>query len=186
MKRLAIPLFLVALLAAACGDSSEVVEDASPAAEAATTTVAPPTTAAPPTTTAPTTTAAPATTAAPQGITPGEDPDVDAIVLAYQIAFDSTSDYATKAPYIDDPTGLEETVVAYLETGETFNGVAVVATGVTVDGDTAAVAYDLYFGGNPTYPDLAGTAVKTADGWKVPRADFCSLMRSARVGCPSG
>lgn len=185
MKRLAIPLFLVALLAAACGDSSEVAEGA-PAAEAATTTVAPPTTATPATTAAPVTTAAPATTAAPQGITPGEDPDVDAIVLAYQIAFDSTSDYATKAPYIDDPIGLEETVVAYLETGETFNGVAVVATGVTIDGDTAAVAYDLYFGGNPTYPDLTGTAVKTADGWKVPRADFCSLMRSARVGCPSG
>ena len=191
MRRMIPTLVLVALVAAACGDAGEVVEDTAPAALAATTTTVAPTTTLPEaiTTAAPTTTvppATPTTAAEPAGIVPGADPEVDAIVEAYTIAFDSESDFATKAPYIEDPTGLEETVAKYLETGETFNGVSVVATAVTIEGETATVAYDLYFGGNPTYPDLSGTAVKTADGWKVPRTDFCSLMRSARVGCPTG
>jgi hypothetical protein len=115
---------------------------------------------------------------------PGEDPDVDAIVLAYQIAFDSVSDYETKAPYIDDPTGLEETVALYLITGETMGGVAVDIKEVIIDGETATLTYDLLFNDNPTYPDLTGRAVLTEVGWQVPRSTFCALMSSARVGCP--
>ena len=106
-------------------------------------------------------------------------------MAAYTIAFDSNSDYAAKAPHIVDSAGLEDTVAKYLSTGETMGGVGVLVTDVTVDGEVAAVVYDLLFNGNPTYPDLPGTAVLTADGWKVPRTVFCSLMSSARVGCPT-
>ena len=53
--------------------------------------------------------------------------------------------------------------------GDSFGGVSVEVAAVTVEGDAAEVSYDLLFGGNPTYPDLSGTAVLTDDGWKVPR-----------------
>ena len=178
------PLTLLAafvLVLAACGGGT----DTSAPSDAATTATSTTTTAAPPTTTAPTTTtAASTTTVAADGITPGADADVDAVVLAYQVAFDSASTYENKAPYIDDPTGLEETVAAYLAAGEAVGGIEVATSAVTVSGDAADVTYDLLFGGNPTYPGLSGTAVKTPEGWKVPRAVFCSLMSSARVGCP--
>ena len=118
------------------------------------------------------------------GIVAGADAEVDAVVLAYTVALDSVSTYEEKVPYIDDPSGLEDTVAEYLKTGESMGGIGVLPTAVAIDGDTAVVTYDLLFGGNPTYPDLTGDAVKTADGWKITRAGFCSLMSSARVGCP--
>jgi hypothetical protein len=167
-------LLAVLLVAAACGDTATDTT-AAPA-----TTTAPAATAAP--TTTPPTTAPPVTEAAP-GIVPGADADVDAVVNAYQIAFDSVSPFDVKSPYIDDPAGLESTVDAYLETGDSFGGIEVIVTGVTINGDEADVAYDLMFGGNPGYPDLEGTAVKTAAGWQVPRAVFCGLMASARTPC---
>ena len=185
MKRLILLVLSLALIAAACGGTTDVGADEPTATTAATTT----TTEAPTTTTtaAPTTTTTAATTtteAAAEGIVAGEDPEVDAIVLAYTIALDSVTPYEDKVPYIDDPTGLEETVATYLATGESMGGIGVLPTAVTIDGDTAVVFYDLLFGGNPTYPDLTGPAVKTADGWKITREGFCSLMSSARVGCP--
>ena len=176
-----------ALLLAACGGGSDTGSEA--AVSATTSTVVTATTQAPVTTTttlAPTTTtAAPTTTTtAAAGIVPGEDPDVDAIVLAYTVAFDSVSDFEAKAPYIDDPTGLEDTVAQYLVTGETMGGIGVVVTEITIEGDTATLVYDLLFNDNPTYPDLTGRAVLTDAGWQIPRSAFCSLMSSARVGCP--
>jgi hypothetical protein len=171
MRRFA--LLAVLLVAAACGDAATDTTTASPATSAPAATAAP--------TTAPPTTAPPDTEA--PGIVPGEDPDVDAVVEAYRIAFDSASSFEVKSPYIDDPAGLESTVDAYLETGESFGGIEVAVTGVTINGDEAAVAYDLLFAGNPTYPNLEGTAIKTAGGWQVPRAVFCGLMASARVPC---
>ncbi len=196
MKRFALAVVALALVAAACGDAAgDVPDTVAPTTVAPTTTTttlpaptttAPaPTTTVPPTTVAPTTTTVAPTTTAPPAIVPGEDPDVDAVVEAYAIAFDSVSDFATKAPYIEDPTGLEGTIAEYNEVGERFGGIAVVATRVTIDADEAEVGYDLYFGGNPTYPNLTGSAVKTAEGWKVPRSVFCTLMRQARVGCPT-
>lgn len=166
-----IPIAAVALVVlVACGDAATPTTQA----PAATTTTAPPATAAP-------TTAAPTTTEA--GIVPGEDPEVDAIVEAFAIAFDTTSTFEAKSAFIDDPSGLESVVERYIETGESLGGVEVLATAVEINGDEAVVFYDLLFGGNPTYPDLEGKAVKTADGWKVPRAIFCGLMASARVPC---
>lgn len=177
----------LALVAAACGSDSDT------GGEGAADTTAPSTTTTAPTTTTTTTTATTSTTVAPatttttaeaKAIVAGEDPEVDAIVLAYTIALDSVSPYEDKAPYIEDPTGLEETVAEYLTTGESMGGIGVLPTAVAINGDTATVTYDLLFGGNPTYPDLTGEAVKMADGWKITRAGFCSLMSSARVGCP--
>ena len=180
-RRAWLVILVLALVAAACG--SDEAADAGGAATdttvAATTTTAAPAT----TTTAPATTTT--TTAAPEGgIVAGADAEVDAVVLAYTVALDSVSTYEEKVPYIDDPSGLEDTVAEYLKTGESMGGIGVLPTAVAIDGDTAVVTYDLLFGGNPTYPDLTGDAVKTADGWKITRAGFCSLMSSARVGCP--
>lgn len=187
MKRFTTLLIVVALLATACGGGSEpdASADTTSTVPSTTTTIAPTTTTtAPPTTT--TTAEAPTTTTTTvAGIVPGEDADVDAIVLAYQIAFDSVSDFEAKAAYIDDPTGLEDTVALYLVTGESMGGIGVVVKEVTVDGSTATLVYDLLFNNNPTYPDLTGRAVLTEAGWQVPRGAFCSLMSSARVGCPS-
>ena len=118
------------------------------------------------------------------GIVPGEDADVDAVVLTYQIVFSSTTGYDEKAPYIDDPEGLEQTVADYQETGESMGGVELAPTSVTINGDTADVIYDLLFGGTPTYPDLTGDAVLADDTWKITREMFCAMMASARVGCP--
>lgn len=182
MKRIPPVVLVLAMVAAACGGSSDSGAGEASAATSAT----PSTSVAPTTTAAPATTAAPPTTAVTQsGILPGEDTDVDAIVTAYSVAFDSESDYAAKAPFVDDPSGLEDTVAKYLTTGETMGGISVVVTAVAIDGSEADVSYDLLFNGNPTYPNLSGTATLTDDGWKVPRSVFCSLMRSARVGCPA-
>ncbi len=180
MRKLIFVLTALALVLGACGGSEDSGAEADVTTSAApTTTAAPETTT---TTTAPETTTA--TTEAP-GIVPGQDPDVDAIVDAYTVAFDSASDYETKAPLIDDPSGLEDTVLAYIETGDTMGGVSVVVTDVVINGEEADVTYDLLFNNNPTYPNLPGTAVLNDGGWQVPRSVFCTLMSSARVGCPS-
>jgi hypothetical protein len=97
--------------------------------------------------------------------------------------FSSETTYEEKAPLLDDPTGLEDTVLKYIETGESMGGVALAAKEITVDGSVATVIYDLLFGGAPTYPDLTGDAVLIDGTWKVTREMFCSIMTSARVGC---
>ncbi|MDH3730779.1 MAG: hypothetical protein OES13_06620 [Acidimicrobiia bacterium] len=181
MRRIALSLAALAVVSAACGDTGTVVLDATVPADSVPAATAAPATTTPPTTTPPTTVAA--TTAPPAGIVPGEDAEVDEIVTAYQVAFDSSSSFDEKAQYIEDPSGLESTVEAYLQTGEGFGGIEVLATSVTISGDEATVGYDLLFGGNPTYPNLEGSAVRTPDGWKVPRVVFCGLMASARVPC---
>lgn len=177
LKRTILLLVVLAVMAAACSESDAAESDTTAAPPSTTSTAAPATT----TTTAPATT----TTAADAGgIVPGEDADVDAVVLTYEIVFSSETGYDEKAPYIDDPTGLEQTVADYQETGESMGGVALAPASVTINGDTADVKYDLLFGGTPTYPDLTGDAVLIDDTWKVTRVMFCAMMASARVGCP--
>ena len=107
------------------------------------------------------------------------------ITALYDIVFSSDTTYEEKAPLIDDPSGLEETVAKYAETGESLGGVGVAAKAITVSGDLASVTYDLLFSGNPTYPDLTGDAIFVDGAWLVTREMFCSIMTSARVGCPS-
>ena len=175
MRKALLTVTVVAVLAAACGGSSD--------GEAADTTAAPTTT----TTEAPaTTTAAPTTTTTePEAFFPTGDPEIDAVATAYMVAFDSTTDFDTKLPHVEDLTGLEQTVVDYMAQGESMGGVTIVIKDVTVNGDTADVLYDLMFNERPIYPDLPGTAMLTADGWKVPRTEFCGMMSSARVPCPT-
>ncbi|MEN8113707.1 MAG: hypothetical protein ABFS21_04915 [Actinomycetota bacterium] len=171
MKRTLAACAAVAVLAGACSSDDAGTTTESTVPETTTTTVAPSTT------TAPTTTDAPA-------VVSGEDPDVDAVILAYDIVFSSQTTFEEKAPYLTDPTGLEDTVVQYMETGESMGGVELLPTSVTIADDTAAVTYDLLFGGTPTYPDLTGDAVRVDDTWKITREMFCAMMSSARVGCP--
>jgi hypothetical protein len=177
LKRIVLVLAVVTVIATACSDSDAAETTTTLASTTTSTTVAPTTTTAAPATTT-------TTVADPGGIVPGEDPDVDAVVLTYEIVFFSETGYDEKAPYIDDPTGLEQTVADYQETGESMGGVALAPKSVTINGDTADVTYDLLFGGTPTYPDLSGDAVLIDDTWKVTRVMFCAMMASARVGCP--
>jgi hypothetical protein len=173
MKKLLMTLAVVALVATSCGGGSDTTATT-------TTTTTTTTTAATTTTEATTTTAAAESTLASTG-----DPDVDAVTTAFTVAFDSTSSYDEKAQYIDDPSGLEDTVATYMATGESMGGVSVAVTNVAVNGDTADVTYDLLFNGNPVYPNQTGSAIRTADGWKVPRDVFCTLMAHARSACPA-
>lgn len=191
MKRLIVFGVVAALVVAACGSADEdanaaVVATAS-AALTTTTTLSPTTTA----TTAPATTtteALPTTTEAPKiptvPVVPGDDEDVDAIVEAYSVVFDSVTSYEEKVPYLVEPDGLEETVAEYSETGKAFGGVTLEAKEVGIEGDDALVIYDFLFGGNPAYPGQEGDAVRTDAGWQITREMFCSVMASARVGCP--
>jgi hypothetical protein len=198
MRRLIVFGMVAALIAAACGSADEdanaavaTTTAAVPAATtaavpAATTTAAPATTTTAPATT--TTEALPATTEAPQiptvPVVPGEDEDVDAIVEAYSVVFDSATSYEEKVPYLVEPDDLEATVAEYSETGKAFGGVTLEAKEVGIAGDDALVIYDFLFGGNPAYPDQEGDAVRTDAGWQITREMFCSIMASARVGCP--
>lgn len=175
-------VIVLTVVATACSESDAPDTPTTAATSSTTTSVAPTTTAA-----TTTTTVAPATTttvADTGGIVPGFDPEVDAVVITYQIVFSSKTGYEEKAPYIEDPEGLEETVAEYHETGESMGGVELAPTSVTINGDTADVVYDLLFGGTTTYPDLTGDAVLRDDTWKITRNMFCAMMASARVGCP--
>jgi hypothetical protein len=169
MKRVSVLIATIAIVATACSSAS----DESGNAEAAPTTTSGPTT----TTLAPTTTAV--------AFAPASEEDVEEITALYEIVFSNDTTYDEKAPLIDDPSGLEETVAKYTETGESLGGVGVAAKAITVSGDIASVTYDLLFSGNPTYPDLAGDAILVNGTWLVTREMFCSIMTSARVGCPS-
>ena len=107
------------------------------------------------------------------------------ITALYEVVFSSETGYDEKAPLIDDPTGLEDTVTEYQETGEQMGGVSLAAKDISVAGDVAVVTYDLLFAGTPTYPNLTGDAVRIDGVWKITREMFCSIMTSARVGCPA-
>lgn len=173
MRRIIVLTAVAALLIAACGGGDDTGSDTTTTStiEATTTTQA-------------TTTTEPTTTTEGGDIVPGEDPDVDAIVAAYQVVFDSSTSYEEKARYLTEPDGLEETVAKYAETGESFGGVTLEPTSVVVSGDEAAVVYDFLFGGVPSYQGLEGDAVRADGDWKVTREMFCAIMGSARVGCP--
>lgn len=182
-KSLTASLFALSLLLAACGgedgESSTTEPEATTTTEAVTTTEAPVET---------TTTAAADTTtteAEAAAIVPGEDPEVDAIVEAYAVVFDSTTTFEEKSAFIDDASGLEETVATYTSTGESVGGVTAEPTAVTIDGEEATVVYTLLFSGNPTYPGQNGTAMLVDGTWKISRDMFCGVMASARSACPA-
>lgn len=191
MQRLIVFVALLALASVACGGEAEpaAAPEATAPTTTTTTTTEPPTTTPTTTTMAPTTTsttAASTTTTTMAAIVPGEDPAVDAVVVAYTTVFDSESTYEEKAQYLDDASGLEDTVQRYFDTGELTGRVTIEATAVEIDGETATITYTILFGGAPTYADQKGEAFGGEDNWLVPREVFCALMASARVGCPLG
>ena len=114
---------------------------------------------------------------------PGEDQDVDDIVEAYLVVFDSATTFEEKAPFITDPTGLEGTVEAYAAAGDDVGGISLQADEVGIDGNDARVIYSFLFAGNPAYSDLEGDAVLSDAGWQITAEFFCEIMGLARVGC---
>lgn len=172
-------LMALVLAAGACGD------DSSSAAETVGTTAAPATT----TTVAPTTTTAPTTTAGAPGATAAANfaagsPEA-AVATAYRTVFDSSLTYDAKAMFLEDAAALQPTVTAYTTVAARFGGFRLEPTAVTVNGTTASLVYDVYFGTNPQYRDQKGTASFVDGTWKVSRAEFCSFMTSARNPCPA-
>ncbi|MCL1586781.1 MAG: hypothetical protein M3092_00050 [Actinomycetia bacterium] len=185
MKRVSVLIAAIAIVATACSsasDASRIAEATTTSASSVATTMVEPTTT---TTTADLTTTTLRTPTTTSAFAPASDEDAAEITALYEIVFSSETTYEEKAPLIDDPSGLEETVAKYTETGETLGGVGLVAKTITVGGDLASVTYDLLFSGNPTYPDLTGDAIRVDGAWLVTREMFCSIMTSARVGCPS-
>ena len=166
---------LISIVVAACGGT-----EVDPTTTTTTVTTTTTTTTLPVSTTVATT----KTTSAPS-IVPGQDADVDAIVELYTVVFDSATTYEEKAPLIDNAESLESTVVNYANAGEGVGGIFLEVS-VTVDGPSAAVVYDLLFAGNPFVATQDGKAVLNDGLWQVTREFFCSIMDSARVGCPFG
>jgi ABC-type Fe3+-hydroxamate transport system substrate-binding protein len=185
MKKTITLLAVVALLSAACSSSDDASEASTTTVAETTTTVAETTTTAAETTT----TVAETTTSTVRDIStspvvPGEDEDADAIVEVYAVVFDSSTTYEEKAPFIDDPAGLETTVEQYTAAGAGVGGILLEVTAVGTDGDSAEVVYDLLFAGNPFQIDQKGAAIRIEGQWQVTREFFCSVMDLARVGCP--
>jgi hypothetical protein len=179
MKRIAAITITLALVAAACGSATDATADTAAEAPLGTTTLATTTTTHPPTTTS----NSPATTTTMTDAT--TEADREAISHAYEIVFSSETSYEDKVPYLEDPDGLEETVLEYQKAGESMGGVSLAATKITVDEAVAEVIYDFLFAGTPTYPNLTGDAVLVDGTWMITRVMFCSIMTSARVGCPA-
>lgn len=179
MKRILIAIVALALVGTACGTPEET---APPPEEvpATTTTVAATTTTTVPATTTTTTTEAP-----PAALDPATEADKEAIRTAYRVVFSSETSFEEKAPLLDDPTGLEETVAEYMVVGKGMGGVSIEPRRITIEGDTATVLYDLLFAGTVARADLTGDAVLIDGTWKITRDKFCSIMGFARVGCPA-
>jgi hypothetical protein len=166
----------------ACGDDDDGVASTGTAAEVTTTSTAPTTT---------TTTAAKTTTTAPATTTTGEaaalvagTPEADA-ADAYATVFDSTVAFEVKAAHLDDAEALKDTAEKFAAAAQSFGGIKLTPTAVTIDGQVASVTYDVYFGTTKQYSSLPGS-VEDRDGtWTVTRAEFCGFMASARTPCPA-
>lgn len=104
---------------------------------------------------------------------------------AWIVVFDSTSTFEATAPHLEDAEALAATVASYAEAGSAMGGISLEPTAVTVDGDTASVTYDVYFGENAAYTALAGEMTLVDGVWVVSREEFCSFMASARNSCPA-
>jgi ABC-type transport system substrate-binding protein len=184
VKRLIVMVLLIGVFAAACGAAEETVAQESTTTAPAVTTTELPSTTTTSTTLPPTTTTTMSDEIQTSRVIEGEDPDVDAIVEAYLVVFDSATTFDEKSLYITDPSGLEETVTKYAAAGDDAGGITLQADRVGIDGTEARVIYSFLFAGNTTYSDLEGEAVLTDDGWQITREFFCEIMGLARVGCP--
>ncbi|WP_040491966.1 hypothetical protein [Ilumatobacter nonamiensis] len=201
MKRSICSIAVAAVLLAACGSSDDAdttvgvtesapAETAPPATEAVVTTEETTTTEAVETTTPEpeSTEAVPESTESEQEPSDASGADMaaeeQAAADAWSIVFDSTAEFADKETHLADAAALQATLEAYTEAGSGFGGISLVPTAVAIDGETAAITYDVNFGENPAYEDQAGS-IGLVDGvWIVDRDEFCAFMSSARVSCP--
>jgi iron complex transport system substrate-binding protein len=181
MRALPIIVSAAVFIAVSCGDDDDGAADGSDTAQ---------TTAAPTTTPAPVTTAAPSTSpaatnggSAAGGYVAGDDPEADAVAQAWMTAFDSSVDYATKAPFIADAEALRPTIESYTPAGDAVGGIALVPTSIEITGDTATVIYDVTFAGQVAYQDQDGTVERVGGEWIVSRDEFCNFMAAARNPC---
>lgn len=111
-------------------------------------------------------------------------PEGEAATDAWALVFDSTADPTAKAPHLEDAEALAGTLADYASTGDTMGGISLAPTGVTIEGDTATITYDVMFGSAAAYEALTGT-IRNVDGtWVVGRDEFCGFMSSARLSCP--
>lgn len=112
-------------------------------------------------------------------------PEAQAASDAWSTAFDSTVDFDSKAAYIADAESLRPTIESYTEAGAAMGGIRLEPTAVFVEGDTATITYDVYFGENASYTALEGEIGLVDGTWTVGRDEFCSFMASARNACPA-
>ncbi|MEL6981142.1 MAG: iron-siderophore ABC transporter substrate-binding protein [Actinomycetota bacterium] len=106
-----------------------------------------------------------------------------AAMAAWALVFDSTAAFADKAPHLEDAAALETSNVGFLDAGDAMGGISLDPTGAVVDGETATITYDVYFGENAAYNDLDGE-ISLVDGvWVVSRDEYCGFLASARTPC---
>lgn len=193
-------LVTVGAMLAACGDDdSGDSADTTPASQPSSTDVSASDAAATTSSDAPTTTAAPETTtgetdapdtepaeatATTSGATAELTGDEAAVAEVYQTVFDSTVPVADKVDLVEDGAALEPTLDEYATAAEMVGGIGVEVTSVSIDGDAAALTYDLTFAGTPQYDGLDGEVVRVDGGWTIARTEFCDFVGQARVSCP--
>lgn len=133
------------------------------------------------TTEAPATTEATDTTAAT-----GEfDEEQQNAAAVWSLVFDSAVAFDEKAPHIEDAAALQPTIEAYTAAGEGMGGIMLEPTAVVIEGDHAAITFDVKFGGQVAYGALDGEMDRVDGVWVISRDQFCSFMASARNACPA-
>ena len=121
----------------------------------------------------------------PRGIVPGANPEVDKVVAAYSRGLRQLRALRRQGRLPGRGRALRPTLEAYSAAGGRFGGIKLVPTAVVINGDQAAVTYDVLFGTTTQYRALKGEALREAGAWKVSRKEFCSFMASARTPCPT-
>lgn len=111
------------------------------------------------------------------------DPNAVAAMEAFAVVYDSAAAWADKASHLEDAANLETSNEGYRQAGDGVGGIALEPTGVTIDGDTATVTYDVLFGKSSAYQDLTRTITLIDSTWVVSRADYCDFLSSARAPC---
>lgn len=104
-------------------------------------------------------------------------------MAAWALVFDSTADFADKAPHLEDAASLESSNAGFLAAGEAMGGISLAPSNATIDGATATVVYDVLFGENAAYSDLDGTITLVDGVWVVSRDSYCGFLASARTPC---
>ncbi|MEM7338721.1 MAG: iron-siderophore ABC transporter substrate-binding protein [Actinomycetota bacterium] len=111
------------------------------------------------------------------------DPESQAAIDAFVAVYDSSADWATKAPHLEDADALEASNEAYREGGDGLGGIRLEATAAEISGDVATITYDVIFGENAAYNDLSREITLIDGTWVVSRDDYCDFLATARTPC---